>query len=343
MTLLLEQSQDRDWYTDGDLITGKVFLEPTKHLGVRSITVMLRCKEIVSVTWVERRRSLSGSRIALLERDKKKFYHVNQKKKVFSFGKAELKGSDTGKLSEGPHEFPFTFKMPDLKSCPPPWTKESDNAKIMWYIKARVERPGIHRDKIRYFHIKVFPKSLKPERGSWFKHSETCSVPRSKLGVCKKSDSEPQAGGSALLSLAFPESGIVQSLTPEICINAETTHPELIMVRLVEARLHIYTGSNIRGHGERNHSTQNIGHLENINFNADGILDISGLMEKYESWNFPLMPEAFRANWFQISYSLDIRMKLMEKLKQKILQEVVISAPCRLLSPALVDKRGMMI
>lgn len=112
------------------------------------------------------------------------------------------------------------------------------------------------------------------------------------------------------------------------------------MIPSVQVDLQSRAIANVHGHYNCKDKLHNLGQLDDINFNKGGNVDISQVMADQDSWNSTPIAQEFRGYSFRVRYDL-IRVKVKEKLRQNHKMghsiDLVIKAPCRVLSPSLVD------
>lgn len=328
--------KSESWYKEGDIVSGRAFIDAKKDIGVHTITATLQCKELVTVDWTERTRP----RFDTVEVD-----YVNLKEVLFPAPMLRKSdNSDEWKIGAGLHEFKFRFEIPKLERAPPSWGDDKSYAKILWFVKVCVCKSGFHRDNEETFPIKVFQTKPAPFPGPAEVQSVsgdlTVHMPGYRRGIARLFDSEHKTNTRTRLSVSYPSKGI-STIHPSINIYSDTPRPDLVMIQSVRVDLQSRAIANVHGHYNCEDKLHNLGQLDDINFNKGGNVDISQVLADQDSWNSTPIAQEFHGYSFRVRYDLIIRVKVKEKQRQKHKTghsiDLVIKAPCRVLSPSLVD------
>lgn len=347
--LIVELSEhgSRSWYTDGDIVSGKVFINAKRDIGVRTITASLQCKELVKLDWKQKTREIFFVKQVSVPRfDTAEVEYVNMKEVLFPFsvmGKSVNSGGLT--IRADVHEFDFSFKIPNLERIPPSWGGESSSTKVLWFVKVCVCKSGPHRDNERVLPIKVFQSMLEPPSGSI--ELKCCSqyltvrLPGYKRGIAGIFNSDYKKKTWAQLLVSYPSTGISQSTYPSITISSDTPQPDLVMIQSVQVQLRSRAITSSHHHYYYEDAWHTLGEMDDVCFDDDGKVNITLLMIERGLWKLPLLPQAFRAQFFRIRYELVVYLRIEEKLRQDHKSDygadLVVKVPCQVLSPSLTE------
>lgn len=342
----VERQNNREWFTDGDLVCGRIGLSLESGINVRSITATFMCQEVVTVRFLERRvgpgsRSVTG--IANVY-ETKTYDHMLSNKLLFPTSEvAQVATGENLKIAPGVHEFDFEFQIPNMAAFPPSW--KMTDVEVFWGIKVCVEVPKPHRDLDEACRINVLPTGWRPPSGPLISVVDsanlTSHLPGFKRGIGKFFDSEHQKTVPVRIAVSFPKNGIQQSSCPDIYISAETDHPELTKILKFKVLVSAHVYADIDGYVDRYFCQFLIGELVNLSFDSDGKVNLSDKMTKAGVWNFPPLPPTFSTGMFKVTYCLEIEAKFKEALKFEKrtghTKKICIRKRCNVISPSLID------
>lgn len=341
--------EGREWYSDGDLVSGTITIYLEKDITVRNISAKLSCQETATVRWSEQHFNPQTGKTATRSRhDTRTFSHHGHRNIIFPY--RELMKMNTGdgwSMRAGMHEFPFQFTVPYLNDIPPSWN--SFDLEILWGVVVHIDKPGFfHQDKTRYFKILVFPRHHPSQQILWGSYKSTgklkAHLPGFKRGLGRLFDSEHKTKIWAELELSYPDSGINPRDPSHFRINVETARPDLAIVKSAEVLVNAHIHLNIGFHSNWYMSSFSLGHLKGVGLEPEGPTDISHLMTHFNAWNNILIPAAFRGAFCTVTYTVEARVKLKEKLKQDSKfghsERLAIDNSCLILSPSQLSNPG---
>lgn len=153
LKLKVDPPPDREWYTSGDKFSGTVVLDASRSSGVSSVVVSL-----YGITYTHLEQDfLTNTGGAECQASETEFSTVlDEMQQVFPT-QALQSGSVSYTLSQGKHEFPFSFTLPlyavpqgDIGSkarqalvLPPSVSDEGDTVLVQYFVKVKCKREGL--------------------------------------------------------------------------------------------------------------------------------------------------------------------------------------------------------
>lgn len=344
----VEEYEGRNWFTDGDLISGKVILHVEKDIEVRSITATFLCREKATVRWSEYYYDPMLNRQNYRRRSSRRDYdYMRVDTTLFPTEEvARMNTNDGLKMVSGSHDFSFRFQIPNLSNYPPSWN--TTDADVFWGVKVHVDKPSFfHIDQTVFHRISVFPTTFRPSDGTLKSivdsGSLTAHLPGFRRGIGKLFDSGHRTKAWAKLSVGFPSAGLPQRPFSGMRITAETARPDLATIMYAKVWLSSSTYVSFDGHTNTHHCEHPIANIENVTFDSDGTVNVCDMIEKLGAWEtIPIAP-TFRTGWFNVNHSLEVKIKLKEtvKLDSKLghTEKLSVKTDCFLLSPSLIDSQ----
>lgn len=148
---------EKEFYTNGDLLRGYVLVTSGKSFDVRNIEVKLRCDENAHV-WIP---SDQGG-----YHESERLRHVSNKSVIFpSPSVLDQSGSDAQHytINKGTHKFDFELRIPMSTKYPQSITIEGSASCVRWYLKATVHMSSVlssvlSNNKRTYYEFEMRPR-----------------------------------------------------------------------------------------------------------------------------------------------------------------------------------------
>lgn len=146
----------KEFYTNGDLLRGYVLVSSKKSFDLRDIEVKLRCDEIAYV-WVP--QDQGGYH------DCEKSRHVSNKSVIFPSQSIidQTQGDANYTINKGTHKFDFELRIPMSTKYPQSITIDGSSSCVRWYLKATVHMGSklssvLSNNKRAYFEFEMRPR-----------------------------------------------------------------------------------------------------------------------------------------------------------------------------------------
>ncbi|XP_040434710.1 arrestin domain-containing protein 3-like isoform X1 [Falco naumanni] len=153
-------------YSSGDTVSGRVSLEVTGEIRVKSLKIHARGH--AKVRWTESRNA--GSNTAYTQNYTEEVEYLNHKDVLLGHGRDDdNSGEGFNTIHSGRHEYAFSFELPQI---PLATSFEGRHGSVRYWVKAELHRPWLLPVKLKkeftvFEHIDInTPSLLSPQAGT---------------------------------------------------------------------------------------------------------------------------------------------------------------------------------